>query len=880
MRTVIAALLRLFPALFRSHYGPDLLATFEDRWRDRPGWPLAARTIADLLRSACLERLSEFRRRPDYAAPYPAHKGDSLMTTLWQDLRFGVRTLAKTPGFTIAAVATLALGIGANSAIYSVVDAVLLKGLTYPHADRLVFINEALPNAPGINVSWPDYRDWRAQNRIFADMAVFQPNRASFAAPDGAKSVLAGWVSASFFPLLGAQPILGRTFGTPDDRPGAAPVTVLSYRFWRNELKGDPQIVGKQIALENGATVAGVLGPEFQFQPFEFDVYLPIGLRSREPGFTDRGNHPGLIAMAALQPDTTLARARADMHTIMDRLARAYPESNRNESTVLVPIAERLIGHFRAELLMLLGAVAFVLLIACANVAHLMLARAAGRQREFAIRAAIGASRGRLIRQLFVESTLLALAGGAAGLLLAHWCLAPLIDLYPGEIPGLRDARLDPNVLLFTLAVCLGASALFGLAPVLQSARAGLSASLKDGGAGAGVGRSGGRLRAVLFVAEIAAAIVLTVGAALLLRSLAAVLDVNPGFRADHLLALDIVHSGGGPMAGHLRFFEQAANRIARVPGVESASAAMCPPLGGTCWTSPYMLMGRAAPPVMQRPWTALNMVLPGYFATLRTKLTEGRLFTAQDDGRSGNLTIVNQTMARRLWPNGRAVGQRLDVTYATGEVLEVVGVVADVKQFGLDAPVMEEVYVPAAQMPVNFMTLVVRTRRDPATLMHAAVAAIQSLDKGQPVARIAPMTASISASVARRKFAAFLLGLFSALALSLAVVGVAGVMAYTVAQRTREFGIRMAMGAQPGQVSRLVLGHGLRLTGLGVVIGLAAAWALTRLLAGMLFQVKPRDPLTFAAVAALLAAVALAACLLPARRAARVHPMTALRYD
>ena len=433
---------------------------------------------------------------------------------------------------------------------------------------------------------------------------------------------------------------------------------MLSYRFWRNELKADPQIVGKQIDFENGATVAGVLGPEFQFQPFEFDVYLPIGPRSREPGFANRGNHPGLIAIAALDPGTTLARARADMHTIMDRLARAYPDSNRNESAVLVPIAERLIGHFRAELLMLLGAVAFVLLIACANVAHLMLTRAAARRREFAIRAAIGASRARLIRQLFVESTLLALAGGGAGLVLARWCLPRLVALYPGEIPGLRDAGLNLNVLLFTLMVCLAASALFGLAPVLQSGRTGLSASLKDGNAGTGLSRPGGRLRSGLLVAEIATAVVLTVGAALLLRSLAAVLDVNPGFAADHMLALDIVHSGGGPTAGHLRFFEQAADRIAHEQGVESASAVMCPPLGGACWTSPYALVGHAAPPVMQRPWTALNMVLPGYFATMREQLIEGRRFTMQDDGRTGNVAIVNQTLARRVvaaWRSNRS---------------------------------------------------------------------------------------------------------------------------------------------------------------------------------------------------------------------------------
>ncbi len=881
MRTVIAALLRLFPTAFQDRHGADLLATFEDRWRDRPGWRPAVRSIADLLRSALLEHLSPaYGRGARYFSHDASHKGDSFMTALGQDLRFGLRMLAKSPGFTIAAVATLALGIGANSAIYSVVDAVLLKGLPYPNAGRLLFINESLPNAPHMNVSWPDFGDWRAQNHVFTEMAVFQPNRAVFAAPEGAQSVPAGWVSAALFPLLGAQPVLGRLFGTPDDRPGVAPVAVLSYRFWRNQLKADPQVVGKQIDLNGGATVAGVLAPEFQFQPFDFDVYLPIGPRAGQPDFADRGNHPGLMVLAALQPDTTLARARADMRTIMDRLARAYPESNRHESAELVPIADRLIGHFRGELLLLLGAVALVLLIACANVAHLMLARAAGRQREFAIRRAIGASRGRVVRQVFVESVLLALGGGAAGLLLARWCLPWLLALYPAEIPGLRAAGVDPRVLWFTLAVCLAAAALFGLLPMVQSGRATLSLSLKEGSAGNSGGKPGGRLRDALFVAEIATAIVLTVGAALLLRSLTAVLDVNPGFAADHLLALDIVHSGAVPMAEHLRFFEQAADRIARLPGVYSASAAMCPPLGGTCWTSPYAPAGRAAPPVMQRPWTALNMVLPGYFATMHAELIAGRLFAAQDDGRSGHLAIVNQTMARRLSPQGSAVGQRVDVTYATGEMLEVVGVVADIKQFGLDDPAMEEVYVPAAQMPVNFMTLVVRTRRDPAALLRAVAGEIGSLDKGQPVARIAAMTDAISASVSRRKFAAFLLGLFSALALTLSLVGVAGVMAYMVAQRTREFGIRMAIGARPGQVSRLVLTHATRLTAWGAVIGLGASWALTRLLAGMLFHVQPRDPVTFAAVAVLMSAAALAASLAPAHRAARVDPTTALRYD
>ena len=874
MRTLIAALARLFPERFRRHFGPALTATFEDAWRERHGWRAGLRVLADLLRGAFLEHLAEVRR-PERI---PKQKGDRLMTAIWHDLRYARRTLSKSPGFTIVAVVTLALGIGANSAIYSVVDAVLVKGLPYPNASRLVFLNEKLPAVPFLNVAWPDFTDWRAQNQAFSEMAAFQPNRVTFAAAEGAKSVPAGWVSGSFFALLGAQPALGRTFNASDDRPGAPALAVLSYHFWRNELKGDAQIVGRQIAIEGAAyTVAGVLAPDFRFEPWTFDIFLPIGLRSGEPGFQNRGNHPGIQVIASLRPEVTPARARADMQTLMDRLAREFPESNRNESAVLTPIAQRLIGRFRAELLTMLGAVAFVLVIACANVAHLALARAAGRRREFSIRAAIGASRRRLTQQLLVESTLLALVSGALGLLLAYWGLPQLVALYPGEIPGLKSTHLDAAVLAVTLGVCLAASMLFGLAPLLESSADGIGTALKDGGA-ASAGRSGRRFRAALFVGEIAVALVLTIGSALLLRSLVAVLDVDPGFHADHLLALDIVHSG--PPEGQLRFFEQAADRMAHLPGVESASAVMCPPMGGTCWTSPYAAAGHAAPPVMQRPWTALNMVLSGYFKTMGMKLKEGRFFTDQDDGRSGRIAVINEAMARRISPHGSAVGKTVDVTYAAGELLEVVGVVGDVKQFGLDQPVIEEVYVPAAQMPVNFMTVVMRTRQDPAALAHAGIAAIQDLDRGHPVAHVTSMTGAIAGSVARRRFAATLFGLFGVLALVLALVGVAGVMGYTVAQRMREFGIRIAMGAQPGQVSRMVLGHALRLTALGVALGLGAAWGLSRLLAGMLFGVEARDPATFAAVAILLAGAALGASLLPARRAARVDPTTALRYD
>jgi putative ABC transport system permease protein len=792
------------------------------------------------------------------------------MLTIWQDLRFAGRTFVKTPGFTVVALLTLALGIGANSAIYSVISAVLLKGLPYPNADRLVFLSESLPKSE-LNVSWPDFVDWQAQNQVFEQMAAFQAQRVNITGGDQPKSLPAGWVSCAFFPLLGAKPILGRTFSDQDEKPGAPPAVVLSYGFWRNELKGDPTVLGKEITIEHGVfSVIGVLAPDYQFKPW--DLYLPIGLRSKESGFANRANHPGLLVLAAMRPGVSLERVRADMKTIMDRLAQAFPESNRNETAKVVPMAERMLGGVRTDLLMLLGVVAFVLLIACANVAHLALARATARQREFAIRAAIGASRDRLMRQMFAESTLLSLLGGAAGLLLAYWSLPPLVRLYPAEVPGLKEAHLDSGVLLFTLGVCLLAGGLFGLAPMLQAARSGLNRPLQGG--------AGRRVRSTLFVAEIAIALALTVCAGLLLRSLAAVLDVNPGFRADHLLALDVVHSSPGPPLSHLRFFEQALDRIVRQPGVESASAVMCPPLANTCWTSPYTADGQTAPPAMQRSWTALNMVTPGYFQTMRMQLLEGRLFTQADDARSPHVAIVNQTLARRLWPQGEAAGKRLHVMYAAGQLLDVVGVIADVKQFNLESPATAEVYVPAAQMPVNFMTIVVRTSTDPATLARGTMSAIQSVEKDQPASRITPMTKVIAEKVARRKFSAFLLGLFSALALVLAMVGVAGVMAYTVAQRTREFGIRMALGAQPGQVSRLVLGHGLRLASLGVAIGVTVAWGLTRLLAKLLFGVKSHDPLTFGAVTVLLAGAAMAACFLPARRASRVDPLRALRYE
>jgi putative ABC transport system permease protein len=791
-----------------------------------------------------------------------------------QDLRYGIRALRKSPGYALAAIATLALGIGANSAIFSVVNAVLLKPLPYPDPDRLLFINESLPKAGYLNVSWPDFLDWRAQNQVFERLAVFQPNRLAFYGSSEPRLIPVAYVSPDFFPLLGARPMLGRIF--PE---GSTTQVVVSNSFWRNQLNGDPAIIGKPITIGNGSIeVAGVLAPEFTFHPWDFDVYLPIAIGALDPSWT-RSNHPGLVALASLRPGISLARARADMRTIMDRLARTYPQSNRDESAVLTPFAERLTGPVRRELLMLLAAVGFVLLMACANVAHLALARATGRQREIAIRAALGAGRVRLISQTLSESLLLSLSGGALGLLLANWGISPMTRLYPSAVPGLREAHLEPAVLLYTFAISLATSLLFGLAPMWQAGCVDINLTLKESGAGLG-SRRGRWFRSVLFATEIAIAVVLAVGSGLLLRSLAAVLNVNPGFRPDHLLALDVTRTYGARPAQNYRFFAQAIDQVSQLPGVVSASAVMCPPLGGTSWTSPYQVEG--APPVdaMEQPWTALNMVMRRYFETMGTPLVAGRYFGDSDYEGSAPAAILSESFARRLWPNKSPIGRRLRVKYASHEILEVVGVVADMKQYSLEAPNTPELYLPAAQMPVSFMTIMVRTAGEPETLARAATAAIQGLDRNQPVARITPMTRALSASLARRTFSALLLSLFGGLALVLAAIGVGGVMAYSVAQRTREIGIRMALGAQRGQVLRDVIGHGLRLTSIGIFAGAAAAWMLTRLLEKLLFGVQSHDALTFTLVAAVLAAVATGACALPARRASRIDPVSALRYE
>jgi putative ABC transport system permease protein len=796
------------------------------------------------------------------------------LESVLRDGRYALRQLRRTPGFSAVAIATLALGIGANTAIFSVVDAVLLRPLPYPEADRLVSIHEALPDASYLNVSWPDFLDWREQNRVFDDVGVFQPNSVKVR-ENGEPSVApAAFVSASLFASLGAKPMLGRLISAEDDQPAAPAAVVLSYEFWRRTLKSDSDLANKTVNIEGyPVPVAGVLPPGFRLPQVKADVYLPlVRMMSGSASFVSRGNHPGLMAIARLRSGITLDRARTDMNTIMSRLAQAYPASNRGETARLDLLPDLLLGAIRPELLMLLGAAALVLLLACANVAHLALARASARQREFAIRGSLGAGRGRLMRQLLTESTLLSLAGGATGVALAHWSIPPLVRLSPYQAPGLTDAHVDARILLFTLLASLLAALLFGCAPILHAARAGLSLSSRAGD----IGRAGRSFRSALFITEVAIALVLATGAGLLLRSVFGLLRVDPGFHAEHLIGLGVVRSGDATPERSLRFFNEAVDRVAHQPGVLSASAAMCPPLSGTCWTSPYWVDGPPSAPGGQRPWTALNMITPAYFATIQTPLLSGRAFTKADRVGSRSVAIVNRTMASML-ANGNAIGRLVHVQYSAYELLEVVGVVPDVKQFGVGVPVMPEVYVPAAQMPVSFMTIVVRS-----TSMSgaAAAAAIRSVDKEQPITQTTVLSEAILQSAGRQRFAALLLSMFGFVALALAAVGISGVMAYTVARRTRELGIRMALGARRSEVLGLVLRQALIMVSIGVLLGLGLAGILTRLVRNLLYGVQPHDIPTFAAATLLLAVCALAACILPAWRAAHIDPVEALRHE
>lgn len=813
------------------------------------------------------------------------------METLFKDIRYGVRGLLKHPGFTAIAVVTLALGIGANTAIFSVVNAVLLRPLPYAEADRL-FMPWGTRNdtQDRTNVSYPDFVDWQAQTKTLEYVAAYNSAGTLLRQGDADPELISGAaVSADLFPLLKVVPILGRSFTRADDQPNAAPVIVLGYGLWQQRFNSDPNIIGKQIRIgSSSATVLGVMPDGFRFpaQASKTEFLRPLATTLGDR--TQRRNSYSLRVVARLKPGMTVAAAESEMRAIGVQLEQQYPDEGFRLGARLISLHEAVTWGSTTPLLVLLGAVGFVLLIACANVANLSLARAASRYREMAIRAALGAGRRRVVRQLLTESLLLSVLGGALGLLVAWWGVHFLLAASPLDLPSVKDVGLDTNVLVFTAAISVLTGVIFGLAPALQASRADLQNSLKEGGRNATSGVLRNRVRAVLVVVEVALSLVLLVGAGLLGRSFVLLSEVRPGFDPDHVLTtnLSLVKAKYPKPEQQQAGFAEIVKRAVAIPGVEAAAVIYPLPLGGDSNSGTFLIAGRSVPRPEDKPTSSHRVISPDYFRALQIPVSRGRAFDERDNQHAPPVLIVNETFARRYFAGTEALGQHIIIEGERGDNAlppprEIVGIVGDVRHESLDAGSGPEYYVPYTQAPEAFMSLVVRSSAEnPGSLTAAVREVIKQMDKDQYVADIQPMTKLVAGSIARRRFNAMLTGIFAAVALLLASIGIFGVLNYTVAQRTQEIGLRVALGAQTRDVLRLVLGQGVRLIIFGLVLGLAASLALTRVLAGMLFGVTPTDPLTFAAVSFLLAGVALLACYIPARRATKVDPMVALRYE
>jgi putative ABC transport system permease protein len=799
-----------------------------------------------------------------------------------QDLRFGLRMLLKHKGFTAVAVLTLALGIGANTAIFSVVNAVLLRSLPFRDTERLVALWEANPQNKQNEVAAANFLDWREQNRVFEQLAALSYASVALTGGDEPERLQAAVVTPSFFPTLGTQASLGRTFLPEEEKPDAARVVVLSHGLWQRRFAADPNLIGKTITLNGlNRTVAGIMPPDFQLQfptQRQVDLWLPRIFTTTLSA--NRVAH-FLYVFARLKPNVTTAQAHAEMEALARRLAEQYPNTNTNVSVRLNPLQEQIVGNVRRPLLILLGAVAFVLLIACANIANLLLGRAATRQKEMAIRSALGASRLRVVRQLLTESVMLACLGGTLGLLLAFWGIRLLLAVSPTTLPRLKEVGIDGQVLGFTLLVSLLIGLVFGLVPTLQASRLDLNVALKEG-SGNAAGGMRYQLRGLLVVTEVALALVLLAGAGLLIRSFWRLLQVNPGFKPDHVLAMDIALPGAkyGQAKQQAAFFQQALQRIESLPGIVSAGAVLNLPLSGSNATTGIIPDDRPAPAPSDVPQIDYRIISSNYFRTLGIPLRAGREFTERDAPGSPAVTIINESLARRFWPNEDAVGKRLTIRETPPVSCEVVGVAGDVKHYRLDAEAKAELYVPYLQRPNDFMHLVVRTAADPLQSVGPVRRALAAVDKDQPVHNIKTMEKLFAESIAQPNFNLRLLVIFAAVALVLAALGIYGVVSYVVTQRTHEIGIRLALGARAPDVLKLVVKQGMSLAIGGVVLGLLASFALTRLMEGLLFGVRASDPPTLLVITLLLTSVALLACWIPARRAAKVDPLVALRHE
>jgi putative ABC transport system permease protein len=812
------------------------------------------------------------------------------METMWQDVRFGVRMLLKKPVFTAIAVLALALGAGANTAIFSVVNGVLLRPLPYRDPDKLVRLGEWSKQVPGMSISYPNFKDWRERNRVFEGLAATQFDSYNLTGGDEPERLQGRNISYNFFDVLGVVPAVGRSFRSDEDRAGAPRVTVISHGLWQRRFGGDRKIVGKALALNGESyTVVGVLPQDYRFGA-QTDVFVPIGLKEDSETVRERDNHPGIYAVARLKDGVTFGQAQEALKGIAAQLAEEYPKANAGNSVTLTPLSEYFVGDIRTSLLMLLAAVGFVLLIACANVANLLLARAASRSREIAVRKAMGASRFRIVRQLLTESIMLAIVGGTVGLLLAMWGVDVLRRASLDLLPTTAEIGLDRTVLLFTFGISILTGVLFGLAPALQASKTDLSESLKEGGRSGAEGGPRNLVRSLLVVIEVALSVMLLVGSGLLVRSFMLLRETDTGFRQENLLTLQLSYRAGKDEGGKVvNFFRAVEEKVRALPGVEAVAVSNGVPLLGSSETS-FQIEGRPPAEAGKRPMTVAFWTTPGHLDAMGIRLLRGRFIDEHDTAGSELVTVIDDEFARLYFPGEDPVGQ-----YLAGDKerdfphSRIIGVVGHVKNYGLDSPgpVQAEMYRARAQVPDKYqpllaerVSLLVRTFQEPETLTAAVRRAVQEVDPNQPLYNVQTMEQVVSDSVASQKLSMMLLLIFAGVAVVLAAVGIYGVMSYAVAQRTHEIGVRMALGAQGGDVLRMVVRQGMLLVLIGVGAGLLLAAALTRLMSGLLYGISATDPLTFAGVPLLLFAVSLIACLVPARRATKVDPMEALRYE
>jgi putative ABC transport system permease protein len=809
-----------------------------------------------------------------------------FLESIWQDIRYAMRSYAKAPTFTIIMLTTLALGIGASTAIFSMVDGILLRPLPFADPDRVIWINQVNPRGNLMSVSWPDFLDWRARVRSFESLAAGRTNPVTLTGRDVARRIDGRRITANFFDVLGVRPAIGRNFVDSDDRPGAEPVAIVSDTFWRRELGGDAEAIGQRVVLDSRAvTVVGILPPGFRYVR-DTDVWVAMGPFAADEVLLMRGNHAGYFGLGRLKSGATIEMASSELQAIQSDLGRQYPQTNSGVGVRLELLSSRIVNTVRPTLIVLFGAVGCLLLIACVNVANLLVARGAARHHELAVRAALGGGRLRLATQLLVESSLVSAAGGLFGIAFAAGLLRALIAMAPQGTPRLDEVHLNVTALLFAFGAAAACGIVFGAFPAMQVSSVSGQQVVVRGRTAGGSARSH-RLRRGLMVVEVALALVLLTGAGLMIRTVVQLTRVDTGFRPDHLLTLQFSFRGDRyTEPKRVTFVDEALARVRALPGVSSAGAVLSLPIDGSQWNSVFVAEGQPVP--AQRdllPSAAMTPVSAGYFETMDMRLVRGRLFTPADGPQSSRVIVINETLARRMFGGENPLGKRLKQGWPeTPEQMspwrEVVGVVGDVKFDGLAELTPMQVYIPFSQAPTSNVSLVVRTQVDPAPMQSSVEAALHALDRDMPVYEVRTMDRVLETSIARERMAVLVLVVFAVVALILASVGLYGVVAHGVTERTHEIGVRIALGAEPRHVLGLVVRQGLSMAALGTAIGIAGAFALSRWIEGLLFGVTATDPTTIVAVVATLFTVALIACYVPAWRATRVDPTQALRTE